>query len=70
MIKMHITNIILPSMLCTTRVFNVTYAGYAEFGKHLKNTGRPMIYSCSWPAYQEGKGMLVSTHIIAVRIYF
>jgi len=36
------------------------YLGYPEFGRHLNNTGRPMVYSCSWPAYQEEKGMLVS----------
>ncbi|XP_050428118.1 alpha-N-acetylgalactosaminidase-like [Adelges cooleyi] len=34
--------------------------GYPEFGKHLNNTGRPMVYSCSWPAYQEEKGMLIN----------
>lgn len=33
--------------------------GYPEFGRHLNNTGRPMVYSCSWPAYQEEKGMLI-----------
>ncbi|XP_044581180.1 alpha-N-acetylgalactosaminidase [Cotesia glomerata] len=26
--------------------------GYPEFGVHLNQTGRPMIYSCSWPVYQ------------------
>ncbi|KAJ8717375.1 hypothetical protein PYW08_005774 [Mythimna loreyi] len=26
--------------------------GYPMFGKLLNETGRPMIYSCSWPAYQ------------------
>ncbi|CAO1338699.1 unnamed protein product [Diamesa serratosioi] len=26
--------------------------GYPEFGRHLNSTGRPMIYSCSWPVYQ------------------
>jgi len=36
-------------------------SGYPEFGRHLNNTGRPMVYSCSWPAYQEEKGMLAST---------
>ena len=25
--------------------------GYPEFGKHLNETGRPIVYSCSWPAY-------------------
>ena len=26
--------------------------GYPEFGMHLNKTGRPIVYSCSWPAYQ------------------
>ncbi|KAG5674338.1 hypothetical protein PVAND_004313 [Polypedilum vanderplanki] len=26
--------------------------GYPEFGRHLNRTGRPMVYSCSWPVYQ------------------
>ncbi|XP_030383247.1 alpha-N-acetylgalactosaminidase [Scaptodrosophila lebanonensis] len=26
--------------------------GYTEFGKLLNNTGKPMVYSCSWPVYQ------------------
>ncbi|XP_063228577.1 alpha-N-acetylgalactosaminidase [Bacillus rossius redtenbacheri] len=25
--------------------------GYIEFGNYLNKTGRPMVYSCSWPAY-------------------
>jgi len=28
--------------------------GYPEFGRYLNLTGRPMVYSCSWPAYQIG----------------
>ncbi|KAK3914539.1 Alpha-N-acetylgalactosaminidase [Frankliniella fusca] len=31
--------------------------GYPEFGYHLNRTGRPMIYSCSWPVYQIYAGM-------------
>ncbi|KPJ03256.1 Alpha-N-acetylgalactosaminidase [Papilio xuthus] len=27
--------------------------GYPAFGKLLNETGRPMLYSCSWPAYQD-----------------
>ncbi|KAF5271102.1 hypothetical protein FQA39_LY08240 [Lamprigera yunnana] len=27
--------------------------GYTEFGKYLNKTNRPMVYSCSWPAYLE-----------------
>lgn len=30
--------------------------GYAEYGKYLNATGRPMVFSCSWPAYQEPLG--------------
>lgn len=26
--------------------------GYPEFGRLLNSTGRPMVYSCSWPVYQ------------------
>ncbi|XP_075168178.1 alpha-N-acetylgalactosaminidase isoform X2 [Haematobia irritans] len=32
--------------------------GYPEFGRLLNRTGRPMIYSCSWPVYQEYEGKL------------
>ncbi|PNF24276.1 Alpha-N-acetylgalactosaminidase [Cryptotermes secundus] len=31
--------------------------GYPEFGSYLNETGRPMIYSCSWPVYQEFAGI-------------
>lgn len=39
--------------------------GYVEFGRHLNNTGRPMVYSCSWPAYQEFKGIRIDYASIA-----
>lgn len=28
--------------------------GYPQMGEFLNKTNRPMVYSCSWPAYQEG----------------
>ncbi|XP_077299248.1 alpha-N-acetylgalactosaminidase-like [Arctopsyche grandis] len=31
--------------------------GYPKFGELLNNTGRPMLYSCSWPVYQELSGI-------------
>ncbi|KAK5649042.1 hypothetical protein RI129_003934 [Pyrocoelia pectoralis] len=31
-------------------------AGYTEFGMYLNRTGRPIVYSCSWPAYLESSG--------------
>ena len=33
--------------------------GYPEFGYYLNRTGRPMLYSCSWPVYQTYSGMTV-----------
>lgn len=33
--------------------------GYPEFGRYLNETGRPMVYSCSWPVYQEEEGIMV-----------
>lgn len=38
--------------------------GYPEFGRLLNQTGRPMIYSCSWPVYQEDQGLTVSKNAI------
>ncbi|XP_077299253.1 alpha-N-acetylgalactosaminidase-like [Arctopsyche grandis] len=32
--------------------------GYPLFGELLNKTGRPMLYSCSWPVYQEELGMM------------
>lgn len=34
--------------------------GYPDFGRQLNNTGRPMVYSCSWPVYQIYAGISVS----------
>ncbi|KAF4529004.1 hypothetical protein B566_EDAN017433 [Ephemera danica] len=31
--------------------------GYPEFGGYMNATGRPMVYSCSWPAYQTEQGI-------------
>ncbi len=33
--------------------------GYVAFGQHLNQTGRPMVYSCSWPVYQQENGIEV-----------
>jgi len=35
---------------CNTNVTDMKYL-YTEFGKAINATGRPMVYSCSWPAY-------------------
>lgn len=43
---------------CYANHFEMDF-GYPEFGRYLNETGRPMIYSCSWPVYQEEKGFLV-----------
>ena len=39
--------------------------GYPEFGKYLNATGRPIVYSCSWPDYQRAEGQNVNYHLIA-----
>ncbi|CAG0881583.1 unnamed protein product [Darwinula stevensoni] len=31
--------------------------GYPEFGHYLNRTGRPIVYSCSWPQYQMAHGI-------------
>lgn len=38
--------------------------GYPEFGRYLNKTGRPMVYSCSWPDYQRGAGMTINWTLI------
>ena len=30
---------------------NLYADGYKAFGFYMNQTGRPMLYSCSWPAY-------------------
>ncbi|XP_026763071.2 alpha-N-acetylgalactosaminidase [Galleria mellonella] len=40
-------------------------AGYPQFGKMLNETGRPILYSCSWPAYQEDAKILPDYAAIA-----
>lgn len=34
--------------------------GYPKFARALNNTGRPIVFSCSWPAYQVYMNMTVS----------
>ncbi|KAL1460239.1 hypothetical protein WDU94_012166 [Cyamophila willieti] len=44
---------------CYASVFSMD-EGYREFGKYLNETGRPMVYSCSLPAYQEERKMQIN----------
>lgn len=39
--------------------------GYPEMGRYLNATGRPMVYSCSWPAYQVFTNMMPNYTAIA-----
>lgn len=41
--------------------------GYPEFGRYLNATGRPMVYSCEWPLYQQNKGIKVALYRANVR---
>lgn len=38
--------------------------GYPAFGKFLNKTGRPMVFSCSWPFYQERLGEMPNYKLI------
>ncbi|XP_065307156.2 alpha-N-acetylgalactosaminidase-like isoform X2 [Dermacentor albipictus] len=37
---------------------------YADFGDAMNRTGRPMVYSCSWPAYQNFRNITVNYKLI------
>ncbi|KAG1698136.1 Alpha-N-acetylgalactosaminidase [Nymphon striatum] len=43
--------------------------GYPEMGEYLNKTGRPILYSCSWPDYQRATGMKFdnSTDILTLK---
>ncbi|XP_066976535.1 alpha-N-acetylgalactosaminidase-like [Macrobrachium rosenbergii] len=34
--------------------------GYPEFGSYLNKTGRPIVYSCSWPDYLRASGIKIN----------
>lgn len=40
-------------------------SGYIEFGGYLNQTGRPIVYSCSWPAYQETSGINANYELLS-----
>jgi len=44
---------------CYSSVFDMD-KGYREFGEYLNKTGRPIVYSCSLPAYQEEASMEIN----------
>lgn len=44
------------------------FSGYPKFGRFLNRTGRPMLYSCSWPAYQQESGTEVFSIIFIIFI--
>lgn len=48
---------------CFAEIPNID-SRYEEYGKLLNATGRPMVYSCSWPAYLEEQGIRVSLFLI------
>lgn len=35
------------------------FLAFIEFGRHLNESGRPVVYSCGWPAYTEAAGIPV-----------
>ena len=42
--------------------------GYMNVSKYLNATGRPIVFSCSWPAYWNGAGKTVQKKLL--KIYF
>ena len=44
-------------------------AGYPEFGMYLNKTKRPMVYSCSWPAYQIGLGKVRDVQLFSSQFF-
>ena len=48
--------------------------GYPEFSRALNKTGRPIVFSCSWPAYLVYMEIKVSvlglTNEIAIKLLF
>jgi hypothetical protein len=45
--------------------------GYIEFGKLMNKTGRPIVYSCSWPAYFEyyRRPVMIPDYEVGITIY-
>ncbi|XP_071847407.1 alpha-N-acetylgalactosaminidase-like isoform X3 [Apostichopus japonicus] len=39
--------------------------GYPEMGQYLNATGRPILFSCSWPDYERGKGIPIDYQSVA-----
>ncbi|VVC36749.1 Hypothetical protein CINCED_3A014137 [Cinara cedri] len=39
--------------------------GYVKFGTYLKKSKKAMVYSCSWPAFQEAQGLHVDYDLVA-----
>lgn len=40
--------------------------GYPKFGRLLNASGRPMVYSCSWPVYQEEEGLMIGKNTMMI----
>jgi len=45
---------------CNSNVSDMK-TGYPEMTQYLNKTGRPIVFSCSWPDYERASGMKVGT---------
>ncbi len=52
------------------KVFPTYTAAYPIMSQWLNRTGRPILFSCSWPAYQEASGKKVHTLSVLCRHQF
>ncbi len=39
--------------------YDIMPEGYKNASQYLNDTGRPIVFSCSWPAYWTGTGLKV-----------
>lgn len=53
-----VSNYKFCSSLHSITVFT-SFLAFIEFGRYLNETGRPVVYSCGWPAYTEVAGIPV-----------
>lgn len=50
---------------CNSRVADMK-TGYPEMTQYLNKTGRPIVFSCSWPDYVRALGMNVQLVVYSV----
>lgn len=60
---MHHVLVCQTSGVLGSHIVHFIFKGYPIMEFYLNKTGRPFLYSCSWPAYIVGSGKIVGTII-------